>query len=98
MAAPSCCSLLRSSLMKRLLCLSLALLLLLLPGAEAAGPGEEAAGPGEDFQEELVLRPLLSGDISASFQFRTHWNQDFQGGDKGRSDMSMSPSSLEVQV
>ncbi|XP_056155189.1 GPI transamidase component PIG-T [Lampris incognitus] len=38
--------------------------------------------PTDDFQEELVIRPLHSGDISASFQFRTLWDTDFMGGKK----------------
>ena len=37
----------------------------------------------DDFQEELVLRPLHSGDIYASFQFRTVWDADFMGDQKG---------------
>lgn len=38
----------------------------------------------DDFQEELVIRPLHSGDIYASFQFRTLWDTDFlQEGQKG---------------
>uniref|UniRef100_A0A3Q1GWL8 Phosphatidylinositol glycan anchor biosynthesis, class T n=1 Tax=Acanthochromis polyacanthus TaxID=80966 RepID=A0A3Q1GWL8_9TELE len=36
-----------------------------------------------DFQEELVVRPLHSGDIYASFQFRTLWETDFMRGNKG---------------
>lgn len=36
----------------------------------------------DDFQEELVIRPLHSGDIYASFQFRTLWETDFMGGNK----------------
>lgn len=32
----------------------------------------------DDFQEELVIRPLHSGDIYASFQFRTLWKTDFR--------------------
>uniref|UniRef100_A0A8C7Y8N3 Phosphatidylinositol glycan anchor biosynthesis, class T n=1 Tax=Oryzias sinensis TaxID=183150 RepID=A0A8C7Y8N3_9TELE len=36
----------------------------------------------EDFQEELVIRPLHSGDIYASFQFRTVWETDFMKGNK----------------
>uniref|UniRef100_A0A7N8Y950 Phosphatidylinositol glycan anchor biosynthesis, class T n=1 Tax=Mastacembelus armatus TaxID=205130 RepID=A0A7N8Y950_9TELE len=38
--------------------------------------------PKDDFQEELVIRPLHSGDIYASFQFRTLWETDFTRGDK----------------
>jgi len=41
--------------------------------------------PAKDqFEEELVIRPLHSGDIYASFQFRTLWDTDFlQEGQKG---------------
>ncbi|XP_051280482.1 GPI transamidase component PIG-T [Dicentrarchus labrax] len=38
--------------------------------------------PKDDFQEELVIRPLHSGDIYASFQFRTVWETDFMRGNK----------------
>ncbi|KAM9855209.1 GPI transamidase component PIG-T [Aulostomus maculatus] len=38
--------------------------------------------PSDDFQEELVLRPLHSGDIYASFQFRVRWDTDFTRGNK----------------
>lgn len=34
--------------------------------------------PKDDFKEELVIRPLHSGDIYASFQFRTLWKTDFR--------------------
>lgn len=37
----------------------------------------------DEFKEELVIRPLHSGDIYASFQFRTVWDTDFMGGQKG---------------
>lgn len=40
--------------------------------------------PKDDFQEELVIRPLHSGDIYASFQFRTLWETDFMRGKKGK--------------
>ncbi|KAM4609974.1 GPI transamidase component PIG-T [Polymixia lowei] len=36
----------------------------------------------DDFQEELVIRPLHSGDIYTSFQFRTLWDTDFMAGNK----------------
>ena len=36
------------------------------------------------FQEELVIRPLHSGDTYASFQFRTLWDTDFFRGNKGK--------------
>uniref|UniRef100_A0A8C1LBH2 Phosphatidylinositol glycan anchor biosynthesis, class T n=1 Tax=Cyprinus carpio TaxID=7962 RepID=A0A8C1LBH2_CYPCA len=35
------------------------------------------AAARDEFQEELVIRPLHSGDIYASFQFRTLWDTDF---------------------
>lgn len=38
----------------------------------------------DEFQEELVVRPLHSGDIYASFQFRTVWETDFTRGSKGK--------------
>ncbi|KAM7412153.1 hypothetical protein PAMA_021893 [Pampus argenteus] len=38
--------------------------------------------PKDGFQEELVIRPLHSGDIYASFQFRTMWETDFMRGNK----------------
>lgn len=34
--------------------------------------------PKHDFREELVIRPLHSGDIYASFQFRTPWKTNFR--------------------
>uniref|UniRef100_A0A3B4WW98 Uncharacterized protein n=1 Tax=Seriola lalandi dorsalis TaxID=1841481 RepID=A0A3B4WW98_SERLL len=40
--------------------------------------------PKDDFQEELVIRPLHSGDVYASFQFRTLWETDFTRENKGR--------------
>ncbi|XP_068188379.1 GPI transamidase component PIG-T [Antennarius striatus] len=36
----------------------------------------------DDFQEELVIRPLHSGDIYASFHFRTLWESDFMSRNK----------------
>ena len=47
--------------------------------AASAGPR-----PKDDFQEELVIRPLHSGDIYASFQFRTLWETDFTRENKGK--------------
>lgn len=54
----------------------------------------------DDFQEELVIRPLHSGDIYASFQFRTLWHTDFRGS-KGKlavSKMQRKPSRLQVVI
>lgn len=42
-----------------------------------------APQPKDDFKEELVIRPLHSGDIYASFQFRTLWDTDFMRENKG---------------
>uniref|UniRef100_A0A671LGL3 GPI transamidase component PIG-T-like n=1 Tax=Sinocyclocheilus anshuiensis TaxID=1608454 RepID=A0A671LGL3_9TELE len=52
--------------------------------------------PAKDqFQEELVIRPLHSGDIYASFQFRTLWDTDFlQEGQKKVSHYRLFPKSL----
>ncbi|KAK1898058.1 GPI transamidase component PIG-T [Dissostichus eleginoides] len=49
------------------------------PETEAPSPIPQ---PKDDFQEELVIRPLHSGDIYASFQFRTLWETDFMSGNK----------------
>lgn len=45
----------------------------------------------DDFQEELVIRPLHSGDIYASFQFRTLWHTDFRRS-KGKLAVSLMQS------
>ncbi|XP_037336957.1 GPI transamidase component PIG-T [Pungitius pungitius] len=49
------------------------------PLAEVHSPVPKAK---DEFQEELVIRPLHSGDIYASFQFRTLWETDFTTGNK----------------
>uniref|UniRef100_A0A8U7NDU2 Phosphatidylinositol glycan anchor biosynthesis class T n=1 Tax=Corvus moneduloides TaxID=1196302 RepID=A0A8U7NDU2_CORMO len=58
-----------------------ALLLLLLV---AAGPGPGRAGTGRErrdaLREELLLSPLPTGDVAATFQFRTRWDADLQRG------------------
>lgn len=55
--------------------LAAAALLVLL----AAGPGR--ADTGRDaLREELLLSPLPSGDVAATFQFRTRWDADLQRG------------------
>lgn len=58
-----------------------ALLLLLLV---AAGPGPGRAGAGRErrdaLREELLLSPLPTGDVAATFQFRTRWDTDLQRG------------------
>ncbi|KAJ6661110.1 hypothetical protein lerEdw1_016911 [Lerista edwardsae] len=45
----------------------------------ALGLTEFAAEPLRDsLREELVLSPLPSGDVAATFQFRTRWDSDLQ--------------------
>ncbi|XP_034552458.1 GPI transamidase component PIG-T [Notolabrus celidotus] len=51
------------------------------PATESVVPSPESQ-PKDDFQEELVIRPLHSGDIYASFQFRTLLEMDFMSGNK----------------
>ncbi|XP_026873708.2 GPI transamidase component PIG-T isoform X1 [Electrophorus electricus] len=51
--------------------------------------------PNDQFQEEMVIRPLYSGDIYASFQFRTQWDTDFlHDGKKAVSHYRLFPKSL----
>lgn len=57
--------------------------------AETTG-SSSGSRPKDDFQEELVIRPLHSGDIYGSFQFRTLWETDFMKGNKGEATCSMS--------
>uniref|UniRef100_A0A6I8PMM3 Phosphatidylinositol glycan anchor biosynthesis class T n=1 Tax=Ornithorhynchus anatinus TaxID=9258 RepID=A0A6I8PMM3_ORNAN len=51
----------------------LPLLLLLL-----LGPGARAEAARDDLREELVVTPLPSGDVAATFQFRTRWDSELQ--------------------
>lgn len=54
----------------------------------------------DEFQEELVIRPLHSGDIYASFQFRTLWHTDFRR-NKGKlavSPMQSKPARLLIHI
>ncbi|XP_038015177.1 GPI transamidase component PIG-T isoform X1 [Motacilla alba alba] len=59
-----------------------ALLLLLLLAAAGPGPGRAAAGRErrDALREELLLSPLPTGDVAATFQFRTRWDADLQRG------------------
>uniref|UniRef100_A0AAY5EU45 Phosphatidylinositol glycan anchor biosynthesis, class T n=1 Tax=Electrophorus electricus TaxID=8005 RepID=A0AAY5EU45_ELEEL len=50
--------------------------------------------PNDQFQEEMVIRPLYSGDIYASFQFRTQWDTDFLHDGKKVSHYRLFPKSL----
>lgn len=72
------------------------------PETEAPSPVPQ---PKDDFQEELVIRPLHSGDIYASFQFRTLWETDFMSGNKGKLTVSTdliwvrnTPSNVIIQT
>lgn len=55
--------------------LGLPLLLLVLVGQGCCGRVE---GPRDSLREELVITPLPSGDVAATFQFRTRWDSDLQ--------------------
>ncbi|XP_061114042.1 GPI transamidase component PIG-T [Conger conger] len=48
----------------------------------------------DQFEEELVIRPLHSGDIYSSFQFRTRWDTDFFQKGKKVTDYRLFPKSL----
>uniref|UniRef100_A0A5F8GMI6 Phosphatidylinositol glycan anchor biosynthesis class T n=1 Tax=Monodelphis domestica TaxID=13616 RepID=A0A5F8GMI6_MONDO len=69
--------------------LTLHLLLALLLGSS----GPSRAEPERDsLREELVLTPLPSGDVSATFQFRTRWDSELQH--EGVSHYRLFPKSL----
>ncbi|PNJ86095.1 PIGT isoform 44 [Pongo abelii] len=53
--------------------LSLLVLLLLGPGGWCL-----AEHPRDSLREELVITPLPSGDVAATFQFRTRWDSELQ--------------------
>lgn len=55
--------------------LPLAVLGLLLLGPGGRGHAEP---PRDTLREELVITPLPSGDVAATFQFRTRWDSDLQ--------------------
>lgn len=59
------------------------LLVLLLLGPGVWGQAEPAR---DSLREELVITPLPSGDVAATFQFRTRWDSELQreGGEEGR--------------
>lgn len=63
----------------------LALLVLLLLGRKGWCLAEP---PRDSLREELVITPLPSGDVAATFQFRTRWDSELQreGGEGARSD------------
>uniref|UniRef100_A0AC11EHN1 Phosphatidylinositol glycan anchor biosynthesis class T n=1 Tax=Ovis aries TaxID=9940 RepID=A0AC11EHN1_SHEEP len=51
------------------------LLVLLLLGPGGWGQAEP---PRDSLREELVITPLPSGDVAATFQFRTRWDSELQ--------------------
>ncbi|XP_075384812.1 GPI-anchor transamidase component PIGT [Tenrec ecaudatus] len=53
----------------------LAALVLLLLGPGGLGRAEP---PRDSLREELVITPLPSGDVAATFQFRTRWDSELQ--------------------
>lgn len=59
-----------------------AAVLLLLLAAAGPGPGRADAvrERGDALREELLLSPLPTGDVAATFQFRTRWDADLQRG------------------
>lgn len=74
----------------------LALLALLFLGLVAWGHAEPLR---DSFREELVITPLPSGDVAATFQFRTRWDSELQreGGESetDRSKISVAPAEVE---
>lgn len=50
------------------------------------GPGGwgHAEPPRDSLREELVITPLPSGDVAATFQFRTRWDSELQRGEGER--------------
>nr|KAF6423367.1 phosphatidylinositol glycan anchor biosynthesis class T [Rousettus aegyptiacus] len=58
--------------------LPLAALVLLLLGP---GGWVHAQTPRDSLREELVITPLPSGDVAATFQFRTLWDSELQQGE-----------------
>lgn len=50
------------------------------------GPGGwvRAQTPRDSLREELVITPLPSGDVAATFQFRTLWDSELQQGEGER--------------
>lgn len=61
--------------------LPLAVLVLLLLGP---GGWVHAQTPRDSLREELVITPLPSGDVAATFQFRTLWDSELQQGEGER--------------
>lgn len=53
--------------------LAVLVLLLVVPGCWG-----HAERPRDSLREELVITPLPSGDVAATFQFRTRWDSDLQ--------------------
>ncbi|GCC44731.1 hypothetical protein chiPu_0029022, partial [Chiloscyllium punctatum] len=54
--------------------LLLAACVLLCGLGRALEPGPPLCPQRDRFEEELVLKPLSSGDLAADFQFRTRWD------------------------
>ncbi|XP_007936574.1 GPI transamidase component PIG-T [Orycteropus afer afer] len=69
--------------------LSMLVLLLLLLGPGGWG---RARPPRDSLREELVITPLPSGDVAATFQFRTRWDSELQR--EGASHYRLFPKAL----
>lgn len=71
----------------------LAVLVLLLLGPGGRGHAEP---PRDSLREELVITPLPSGDVAATFQFRTRWDSELQReegeDDTGRRKIAVTPA------
>lgn len=61
--------------------LAVLVLVLLLRGPGGWGHAER---PRDSLREELVITPLPSGDVAATFQFRTRWDSELQRGEGER--------------
>ncbi|XP_062897631.1 GPI transamidase component PIG-T isoform X1 [Mobula hypostoma] len=70
---------------------------LLAAAGWALQPEQGHCAQRDRFEEELVLKPLGSGDVAASFQFRSRWDVEPGRGDGSRSRVShyrLFPKSL----
>ncbi|XP_051887165.1 GPI transamidase component PIG-T [Pristis pectinata] len=70
---------------------------LLAAARSALPPGTGQCAQRDRFEEELVLKPLSSGDVAAGFQFRTRWDVELGPGDGSGSRVShyrLFPKSL----
>ncbi|XP_078411595.1 GPI-anchor transamidase component PIGT [Cetorhinus maximus] len=77
--------------------LLLAAFVLLTESGPALAVGPPQCPQRDRFEEELVLKPLSSGDLAADFQFRTRWDVELGPRESSRSKVShyrLFPKSL----